>query len=88
MGIRVCQYCPILTVWVLGFGDVVVPAFSDAIAAEQSTRFAACEIVLGFSVAWLSTAPRNVCTDFSNPASSQVSPISFVNGVALRFLFS
>ncbi|CAM6011747.1 unnamed protein product [Sphagnum balticum] len=26
---------------------------------------------LGFSVAWLSGAPGNVCTDFSNPASSQ-----------------
>jgi hypothetical protein len=39
--------CQILRVWVLGFGDVVVPAFNDAIAAEQYTRFAACELVLG-----------------------------------------
>jgi hypothetical protein len=63
--IRVCQYCQIIRVWVLGFGDVVVLAFNDAIASKQSTRFAACELVLGFSVAWLSGAPVNVCTGFS-----------------------
>jgi hypothetical protein len=39
--------CQILRVWVLGFGDVVVATFNDTIAAEQSTQFAACKLVLG-----------------------------------------
>jgi hypothetical protein len=43
-------------------------------------------LVLGFSVASLSAAPGNFCTDFSNLASSQVSPTSFVNGPKVPLL--